>query len=76
MHVGCRDGGGKAHLGVRFREADHRFELSGGGGDAAVGGADVGAEGAHGDVGGCEGGGGGGGDGRVAAGAGVGDVGG
>ncbi len=35
------DGGGEAHLGVCLGESDHGFELAGGGGDAAVGGADV-----------------------------------
>ena len=61
---------------MSFGEADHGFELAGCGGDAAFSGADVVAEGAHGDVGGDVGGGGGGGEGWVDVGAGVGDVGG
>lgn len=76
MHIVFTHGGGEAHLGVCFREPDHGFELARGGGDAPVGGADVFAEFAHGDVGADEGGRGVGGEGRVAAGAGVGDVGG
>jgi len=60
---------------VRFRQADHALELTRGGGDAALGGADVFAELAHGDVGGDEGFAGGGGDGGLDVGAGVGDVG-
>jgi len=61
---------------MRFCQPDHAFELAGGGGDAALGGADVLAELAHGDVGGDEGFAGGGGDGGLDVGAGVGDVGG
>jgi hypothetical protein len=60
---------------VSLRQADHAFELAGRGGDAALGGADVFAELAHGDVGGHEGFAGGGGDGWLNVGAGVGDVG-
>lgn len=61
---------------MRLRQADHALELTGGRGDAALGGADVLAELAHGDIGGDEGFGGGRGDGGLDVGAGVGDVGG
>ena len=70
------DDGGEAHFGVGFGEADHAFELTRGGGDAAFRGADVFAELPHGDVGAYQGFAGGGGDGGLDVGAGVGDVGG
>jgi hypothetical protein len=70
------NGGRKAHFGVRFRQADHALQLTRCGGDAALRGADVLAQLAHGDVGGHEGFAGGGGDGGLNVVAGVGDVGG
>lgn len=71
-----RDSGGEAHFGVRFGQTDHAFELTGGGGDAALGGADVFSQLAHGNVGGHEGFASGGRDGGLHGVAGVGDVGG
>ena len=76
VDVFLRDFSAETHLGVRLRETDHGLELSRRGGYAALGGADVLAEFAHGDVGGYEGVGGGLGDDGVDRGAGVGDVGG
>ena len=70
------DGGREAHFGVSFRQADHAFQLTRCGGDAALRGADVFAQLAHGDVGGHEGFAGSGGDGGLDVCAGVGDVGG